>query len=295
MKRRKKLMLTGLISGSIAVAGFFFVYLGLYNVSALAQHTRPVFYLLQYAMVRAAETRSESVEVPDLRQLDWRQSGLALYTQHCQQCHGAPGVAPESFSLGMTPSPTAIAAIARHREAGHIFWVTKHGIKMTGMPAWQFRLNERQLWEVVAFVKQIPYLTVAEYLELRNRLQETQRPQVQVTGPARRGPDAEKQAGPVLSEPFDPVERGRIALQQYNCSSCHEIPGITAANNHVGPPLGGITGRSFIAGLLENTDENLIRWIRFPHEIDPKSAMPDLGVTEEHARYMIAYFQSLED
>src|SRR5690606_18814216 len=75
------------------------------------------------------------------------------------------------------------------------------------------------------------------------------------------------------------IRRGRMALQQYNCSSCHDIAGVTAATNHVGPPITHITRRSFIAGLLPMTDENLAYWIRFPDKVDPKTTMPDLGVT----------------
>lgn len=91
------------------------------------------------------------------------------------------------------------------------------------------------------------------------------------------------------------MQRGLNALRQYNRSSCHIIPGISAARSHVGPPLGGITRRAYIAGLLKDTDENLIQRIRFPQQVDTDSAMPDLGVSEKHAREMVAYFYSVDN
>jgi cytochrome c2 len=82
-------------------------------------------------------------------------------------------------------------------------------------------------------------------------------------------------------------------MQQYACTTCHLIPGMVGANAHVGPPLAGIAGRGYLGGRLPNTPENLVRWIRHPREISPQSLMPDLGVTEQHARDMAAYLLTL--
>jgi mono/diheme cytochrome c family protein len=289
---RRLLIIGGMIGGLSALAATLFVYFGVYNVSALAQHTPPVYRFLQFAMVRSVAVRGGAAEVPELRQLNWKRAGLGAYDEHCLRCHGGPGVAPENFSLGMVPAPTAIVSIARKRDPAEIFWVIKHGIKMTGMPAWQYRMSEREMWEIVAFIKEIPELRVAEYLLLRNQLDRN----ITITESVE--PLHEETAvldTPASEDKASFVEQGHIALQQYNCSSCHSIPGVTAAGNHVGPPLGGITERAFIAGLLKNTDENLVRWIRFPRKVDPDSAMPNLGVTEVHARQMVAYFRSWEE
>lgn len=91
----------------------------------------------------------------------------------------------------------------------------------------------------------------------------------------------------------DPA-RGRIALTQYACHACHMIPGITGSEVFVGPRLDGIANRALIAGNLPNSTENLIAWIRDPKNFDPQTAMPDMGVTEEHARDMVAYLSTLK-
>lgn len=89
-------------------------------------------------------------------------------------------------------------------------------------------------------------------------------------------------------------ERGKLLLRQFACGSCHEIPGVAAAKGKVGPPLEGVATRVYLAGVLPNTPENMLGFIRAPQEAAPRTAMPDLGVTEEHARDMVAYLYTLE-
>jgi len=89
-------------------------------------------------------------------------------------------------------------------------------------------------------------------------------------------------------------ENGRLLLRQFGCGSCHEIPEVAAARGKVGPPLGGIASRVYLAGVLPNTPENMAAFIRAPREAAPRTAMPDLGVTEAHARDMVAYLYTLK-
>lgn len=95
-----------------------------------------------------------------------------------------------------------------------------------------------------------------------------------------------------LTQGGDP-QRGRILIREYGCNTCHTIPGVRGARGSVGPPLTGIAGRMYIAGLLTNTPENLMRWIRDPPGVDSLTAMPDVGVTEPDARDIAAYLYTL--
>ncbi|HEX8602108.1 MAG TPA: c-type cytochrome, partial [Pseudoduganella sp.] len=88
------------------------------------------------------------------------------------------------------------------------------------------------------------------------------------------------------------LERGRMALAQYACHACHTIPGVTGPETFVGPPLEGLSQRKYVAGILPNSADNLVRWIRAPQAVHPQSAMPDLGVSERDARDMAAYLLS---
>jgi cytochrome c2 len=87
--------------------------------------------------------------------------------------------------------------------------------------------------------------------------------------------------------------RGRALVRTYGCGTCHEVPGVRGATGTVGPSLAEIANRSFVAGRLENTPANLMRWIRAPREVSPGTAMPDMGVTEADARDLAAYLETL--
>ena len=87
--------------------------------------------------------------------------------------------------------------------------------------------------------------------------------------------------------------RGRHVMVDYGCQTCHHIPGVHGANGTVGPPLDRMALRGFVAGRLQNSPENLIRWIRDPQSVDPKNAMPNSGVTERDARDIAAYLYTL--
>ena len=87
--------------------------------------------------------------------------------------------------------------------------------------------------------------------------------------------------------------RGPDLLRKYGCQSCHTIPGVVGANGLVGPPLAGIASRSYIAGVLPNAPDNMLRWIRDPKGVDAKTAMPNTGVTPSDARHIAAYLYTL--
>ena len=88
--------------------------------------------------------------------------------------------------------------------------------------------------------------------------------------------------------------RGSTAIQRYGCGACHTIPGIRGAAATVGPPLTDIALRSYLAGVIKNTPENMIRWIQNPPAIDAKTAMPHLGVSEAEARDIASYLYTLK-
>lgn len=268
-------MKLGALLFAVAVAGATaFVWSGVYDVSATNQHLAPTYWLIEATMRRAVARRATEISVPaELDASERRALGLALYRAHCVQCHGAPGVAPAPFALGMTPLPAPLAQTAREWPPAEIFWVVKHGLKMTGMPAWEFRLTDDAIWAVVAFVRELPQLSPSEYGGL--------------------SPPAVPAALAPHAGPADPA-RGKTALQQYACVTCHEIPGVTGATARVGPPLGGIARRGLLGGVLPNTPANMIRWLREPQAVDPPTAMPDLGVSERDARDIAAYLATLD-
>lgn len=87
--------------------------------------------------------------------------------------------------------------------------------------------------------------------------------------------------------------RGKTAIRSYGCQSCHSIPGVTGASALVGPPLGGVASRSYIAGVMSNTPTHMIEWLRNPPAVDAKTAMPNMHVSERDARDIAAYLYTL--
>ncbi len=87
--------------------------------------------------------------------------------------------------------------------------------------------------------------------------------------------------------------KGRDTIRKYGCNACHTIPGIPGADALVGPPLTKVGSRAYIAGELPNTPANLMRWIQKPQEIEPHTAMPNMGVSEADSRDIAAYLYTL--
>jgi len=271
------LLAAGLTAAAVAAC---VVFGGLYDVSATRQHTQFVFSLMERTLQSSVRWRARGIEAPPPASDTTLVRGAACYRSHCQPCHGGPGVAPESVAKSMQPQPGPLVDAARRWRERELYWITRHGIKMTGMPAWEMRLGEPDLWAVVGFVERLPALSPEAY---RARIGSAAgEPCVAAVDPPQRQASARTER-----------ERGASALRQHACNSCHTIPGLTGPDTQVGPPLAGLAGRSLIAGRLPNTEDNLVRWIRTPQAIKPGTAMPDMGVGEAHAREIAAYLSNL--
>jgi cytochrome c len=86
---------------------------------------------------------------------------------------------------------------------------------------------------------------------------------------------------------------GQSQIRKYGCNTCHEISGIPGARGLIGPSLDGVGQRYYIAGELPNTPDNLMLWIEHPRQVEPHTAMPEMGVTEQDSRDIAAYLYTL--
>ncbi|MFL6717243.1 MAG: c-type cytochrome [Burkholderiaceae bacterium] len=265
-----------LVAGAVGAAAF--VYAGVYDVAATKHHTGLTYHLLHYAMLRSVRTRADDIHPPPLDRPDRFRNGMALYAEHCVQCHGAPGVSPEPFAFGLRPAPVNLVEPGRTWQPSQIYWIVKHGVKMTAMPGWEYRLSENELWDLVAFVKGLPTLSPVDYKKTLPTAAPTDR----------------QQAAKVGGQPDGDPKAGLHAIYQYLCVTCHAIPGTVEGEPNVGPPLGSVSSRRYLGGVLLNTPENMVRWLMNPQAIDPRSAMPNLHVREQDARDIAAYLYTLE-
>jgi cytochrome c1 len=88
-------------------------------------------------------------------------------------------------------------------------------------------------------------------------------------------------------------QQGRLIAMREACGSCHTVPGLQQADGLAGPPLTGFARRTMIGGMLANTPDNLVGWLRSPQAVVPRNAMPDLRLTDKQARDVAAYLETL--
>jgi len=147
------------------VAGTAFVWLGVYNVAADDPHWRSTHRLMETIRGRSIATRAGALELPKLDDETLIRQGAGNYHSMCVGCHLYPGASDTELSLGLYPAPPTWSELGATdpREA---FWVIKHGVKMSGMPAWGKSMDDRYIWGMVALLQRLPQMTAANYQAL---------------------------------------------------------------------------------------------------------------------------------
>ena len=159
MRLFKSLLLLALLALALALG---VVWSGAYNIGADDPHTPTVYRLLEYARERSIAARSDTIEVPDLTKVELIRSGAGNYDSMCTGCHLMPGMAETELSLGLYPKPPNLAA-RRNADPARDFWIIKHGIKASGMPAWGVSMDDEYIWGMVAFMQQLSGLSADQY------------------------------------------------------------------------------------------------------------------------------------
>lgn len=254
--------------------GALLMYSGWYNVAATEPHFPMVHWMFDTGLRASVQRHAADIQAPSLSSPQMQARGANVYQKACAHCHGGPGYAPADWGKSMQPVPGSLIDAARRWKPRELYWVTRHGIRMSGMPAWEYHLSEDELWSVVAFLEKLPTLSAPAYRAL------TTAPAPPESAPAR---DVRSVGDPV---------RGKIAVTQYACQACHIMPDVIGAKVYIGRPLTGFAGHKLIAGRLPNNHRNLERWLLDPQQIDPATAMPDMGLSERDARDIAAYLLS---
>ena len=147
----------------LALGGLGFIYSGGYDVAATAQHTGMVQWALETTKDRSI--RAATADVPEAPAFDSAlvMSGFDGFRGMCVECHGAPGVDPGINGEGLNPAPPELGEEAHEWSDAELFWITKHGVKFTGMPAFGPTHADRDLWAVVAFIRELEEMSPEEY------------------------------------------------------------------------------------------------------------------------------------
>ena len=164
MKISSILLGTVLALVALLAAAAAFIWSGVYDIAADAQHTRPVHSILQTLRVRSIAARTDELVAPDLSDPARIRQGAGNYNAMCMGCHLAPGMAETELSKGLYPSPPDLSRTSV--DAAAAFWVIKHGIKASGMPAWGRSMDDEYIWNMAAFLQELPELDADEYAAL---------------------------------------------------------------------------------------------------------------------------------
>jgi mono/diheme cytochrome c family protein len=138
------------------------IYAGLYNIAADVPHTPAVYWLLETVRDRSVAARARDIVPNDLDDANRISKGAGQYAEMCSGCHLAPGMKRTEISRGLYPRAPELRRKTNLTPAEQ-FWVVKHGVKMTGMPAWGVTHDDDLLWDVIAFVRKLPELTPEQY------------------------------------------------------------------------------------------------------------------------------------
>jgi mono/diheme cytochrome c family protein len=150
---------------ALAIAAAALLYSGAYNVAADEPHWPSTERILAALRERSIETRARELAAPDLGDPKRVVAGAGQYAEMCESCHLAPGVADTELRKGLYPKPPELARRAPG-DARESFWIVKHGVKMTGMPAWGPTHDDETLWNIVAFLQALPGMDEKRYREL---------------------------------------------------------------------------------------------------------------------------------
>lgn len=159
------LAVVGAVAIVTVVIAAIYLGAGLYNVGADASHTGLTSWLLATVRERSVDANGEDIEAPPLNDPKMIAEGAEHYSAMCTGCHLAPGMRETEIRVGLNPKPPILAKFPPD-SPGEGFWVVKHGIKMTGMPAWGVTHSDEEIWNIVAFLEKLPKLSPAQYRAL---------------------------------------------------------------------------------------------------------------------------------
>lgn len=155
-----------LVLTALAIAAALgFIYTGAVDVAADSPHSKAVSWLLGTARNRSVYAHARDIRVPALDDSTLIAAGAQHYAAMCVGCHLAPGLANTEIRQGLYPKPPKLAEPV-HGSAAEQFWIIKHGVKLTAMPAWGVTHDDQSIWGLVAFLRKLPEMSPEQYQQM---------------------------------------------------------------------------------------------------------------------------------
>jgi cytochrome c553 len=257
-----------IICGLLAVFGFGGLLIaasGIIPIKASSGHWAITRWFLNFAKERSVSTHTLGLEVPSLDEPGLVLKGAGHYETGCRPCHGNPAVPQPRVAWKMTPSPPYLPPRIPEWEADELFYIVKHGIKFTGMPAWPSHLRDDEVWAMVAFLRRFPELDEAEYKRLAQG-------------------DAAP-SGAVAPLPDLTVPEGVVRAIATSCARCHGVNGLGRGMGAF-PKLAGQRPDYLLASL-----QAFARGERHSGIMQPIAA----GLSQDEMRELAHYYGSLQE
>jgi cytochrome c553 len=150
----------------MGIGGLLVVVSGIVPIKASSGHWAITEWMLHFSSRRSVSTHTLGMQVPSLDQPGFVLRGAASYDLNCRACHGSPSLQNPRVAAAMVPNPPYLPPLLAERKDAELFYVIKHGIKFTGMPAWPSQQRDDEVWAMVAFLRAFPRLDVAAYERL---------------------------------------------------------------------------------------------------------------------------------
>ena len=148
------------------IGGFFLAASGLMPIKASSGHWAITAWFLNFSMARSVDTHSLPLKAPSLDDPMLVHKGAGHFALGCQPCHGSPMQPSPVIPRHMTPHPPYLPPKISEWEPAELFYIVKHGVKFTGMPAWAAQHRDDEIWAVTAFLLRLPELSAEEYVRL---------------------------------------------------------------------------------------------------------------------------------
>ena len=163
---KRWLRIGAVIAAVAGVAGFLVAASGIVPIRASSGHSALTFWLLEFGKRRSIATHTLGLELPSLEEPWLVVKGAGHYHDGCRPCHGAPDLLTPRIAAAMTPQPPDLLGRIELYDADELFYIVKHGIKFTGMPAWPAQERDDEVAAIVAFLRELPQLDAAAYRQL---------------------------------------------------------------------------------------------------------------------------------
>ena len=160
--------------GALAVIGvlaaLIVIYSGVFNIAATKVDSPPLNWLLVTVREGSIKFHARNISVPQLTGETQRDNGFRIYRNECVMCHTPVGRTPRPMAVGFNPQAPGFGANSDDMSPAELFWVTKNGIRFTGMPAWGPSRSDQEIWDIVAFLMTLPKMSAADYNALDSRI-----------------------------------------------------------------------------------------------------------------------------